>query len=158
MRRLISRLMDTLPLCFSMLQWSKHIEDFDVMFFHVWSLYPFGTLTWWWYWLIRLLVLAYWFCSNHDYPTHFDMYVHFVISLICLGVDYLACILSSSYLSMLFLFLFILIVIFSFSLCVDMDDILALYLTACCMIALVPCDYMLLVYVGRTSIPSHPTL
>ena len=59
------------------------------MFFHVWSLYPFGTLTWWWFWLIWLLVLAYWFCSSHDYPTHFDMYVHFVVSVICLGVDYL---------------------------------------------------------------------
>ena len=54
------------------------------MIFHAWSLYPFGALTWWWYWLIRLLVLAYWFCSSHDYPPHFDMYVHFVVSLIVL--------------------------------------------------------------------------
>ena len=117
------------------------------MILHAWSLYPFGALTWWWYWLIRLLVLAYWFCSSHDYLAHFDMYVHFVVSLICLSVDYLAFILSWSYLSMLSLLLFILIVIFSFSLCVDMDDILALYLTA-----LLLCVCMLFVCVGRTFI------
>ena len=117
------------------------------MIFHAWSLYPFGALTWWWYWLIRLLVLAYWFCSSHDYSTHFDMYVDFAVFLICFSVDYLACILSSSYLSMLFLFLFILIIIFSFSLCVDMDDILALYLTA-----LLLCVCMLFVCVGCTFI------
>ena len=117
------------------------------MIFHAWSLYPIGALTWWWYWLIRLLVLAYSFCSSHDYPGHFDMYLHFVVSLICLSVHYLAFILSWSYLSMLSLLLFILIVIFSFSLCVDMDDILALYLTA-----LLLCVCMLFVCVGCTFI------
>ena len=86
------------------------------MIFHAWSLYPFGTLTWWWYWLIHLLVLAYWFCSSHDYLTYFGMYIHIVVYLVCLNVDYPACILSWSYLSMLSLLLFILIiVIFSFS-------------------------------------------
>ncbi|KAL6336206.1 hypothetical protein AAG906_011088 [Vitis piasezkii] len=53
---------------------------------------------------------------------------------------------------MLSLLLFILIVIFSFSLCVDMDDILALCLIACCMSALLLCVCMLLVCVGRISI------
>ena len=48
---------------------------------------------------------------------------------------------------MLSLLLFILIVIFSFSLCVDMDDILALYLTV-----LLLCVCMLFVCVGRTFI------
>ena len=128
------------------------------MIFHAWLLYPFGTFTWWWYWLIRLLVLAYWFCSSHDYPTHFDMFVHFAVSFICLSVDYFVCILSWSYLSLLSLFLFILIVIFSFSLCVDIDDILAFYLTACCMTVLLLYDCMLLVYVDRTSIPLSQTL
>ncbi|RVX08355.1 hypothetical protein CK203_017817 [Vitis vinifera] len=37
-----------------------------------------------------------------------------------------------------------------------MDDISALCLTACCMTALLLCDCMLLVYVGRTSIPLPP--
>ena len=82
---------------------------------------------------------------------------HFYISC-CLSVDSFACILSWSSLSMLSLLLFILIVIFSFSLCVDMDDILALYLIACCMTALLLCDCMLLVYVGRIPIPLPPTL
>ena len=97
-------------------------------------------------------------CSCHDYPAHFDMYVHFVVSLICFSVDYLACILSWSYLNLLSLLLFILIVIFLFSLCVEMDDILVLRLTACCMTALFLCVCMLLVYVGHTSIPLPPTL
>ncbi|RVW12817.1 hypothetical protein CK203_112233 [Vitis vinifera] len=57
---------------------------------------------------------------------------------------------------MISLLIFILIAIFSFSLCVDMDDIFALCLTACCMTALLLCDCMLLVYVGRTSIPLPP--
>ena len=120
---------------------------------YTWLLYPFVTLTWWWYWLIRLLVLAYWFCSCHDYPAYFGMYVHIVVYLVCLTVDYLACILTWSSLSILCSLLFILIVVFLFSLCVCMDDILALYLTACCMTALFLCDCMLLVYVGRTPIP-----
>ena len=128
------------------------------MIFHAWLLYPFPTLTCWWYWLILLIVLAYWFCSCHDYPTHFDMYVHFFVSLICFSVDYLACILSWSYLNLLSLLLFILIVIFLFSLCVEMDDILVLRLTACCMTALFLSVCMLLVYVGHTSIPLPPTL
>ncbi|KAL6312037.1 hypothetical protein AAG906_027235 [Vitis piasezkii] len=38
-----------------------------------------------------------------------------------------------------------------------MDDISTLCLTTCCMSALLLCDCMLLVYVGRTSIPLPPT-
>ena len=51
--------------------------------------------------MILLIVLAYWFCSYHDYPAHFDMYVHIVVYLVCLSVDSLVCILSWSSLSML---------------------------------------------------------
>ena len=97
-------------------------------------------------------------CSCLDYPTHFDMYVHFAAFLICLSVDYLACMLSWLYLSMLSLLLVILIVIFSFGLCMDMDDMLALCLTACCITNLLLCDCMLVVHVDHTSIPLPPTL
>ena len=79
--------------------------------FYAWLLYPFTTLTYWWYWLILLIVLAYWFFSYHDCPAHFDMYVHTVVYLVVLVIDSFACIVSWSYLSMLFLSLFILIVI-----------------------------------------------
>ena len=75
------------------------------------------------------------------------MYVHIVVYLVCLSVDSITCIFFLSSLSMLSLLIFILIVVFSFSLCVDMDDILAFCLTACCMTALLMCDCMLLVYV-----------
>ena len=126
--------------------------------FYAWLLYPFGTLTCWWYWLILLLVLAYWLCFYHDYSTHFDMYVHIAVYLVCLSVDSFACILSWSSLSMLSLFLFILIVIFSFSLCMDMDDILALCFTAYCMTILFLCDCILFVRMGCTSIILPPIL
>ena len=78
--------------------------------FYAWLLYLFVTLTYWWYWLILLIVLAYWFCSYHDCPAHFDIYVHTVVYLVVLVIDSFACILSWSSLSMLFLSLFILIV------------------------------------------------
>ena len=76
----------------------------------------------------------------------------------CLNVDSFACILSWSVLSVLSLLPFISIVVLSFSLCVDMDDILALCLTICCMTALLLCDCMLLVHVGRAFILLPPTL
>ena len=34
--------------------------------------------------MILLIVLAYWFYSCHDYPAHFDMYVHISIYLVVL--------------------------------------------------------------------------
>ena len=126
--------------------------------FYAWLLYRFWTLTYWWYWLIILIVLAYWFCSCHDYPTHFDMYAHIAIYLVCLSIVSFSCILSWIFSSMLSLLLFILIGIFSFSLCVDMYDIFALCLTVYCMTTLLLCVCMLLVCVGRTYIPLPPTL
>ena len=33
-------------------------------------------------------------CSYHDYPVHFDMYVHIVVYPVCLSVDSPICILS----------------------------------------------------------------
>ena len=98
---------------------------------------------------IVTLILPWLFCSSH-------MYRLTVIYHSTWCVDYSACILSWSFFSMISLLIFILIAIFSFSLCVDMDDISALCLTACCMTALLLCDCMLLVYVGRTSIPLPP--
>ena len=41
--------------------------------------------------------------------------------------------------------------------CVDMDDILVLCMIDCCMTTHLLLDYMLLVYVGHTFIPSSPT-
>ena len=64
------------------------------MISYAWMTYSFGTLTCWWHWLILFIVLAYWFCSCHDYLVHIDMSVHFVVSLVCISVDSLACILS----------------------------------------------------------------
>ena len=129
------------------------------MIFHAWSLYPFGTLTWWWYWLIHLLVLAYWFCSSHDYLTYFGMYIHIVVYLVCLNVDYPACILSWLF------FLACYPCCYSFWLsyshlasCVDMGDILVLCMTAWCMTALFLCVCMFLACVGYTSIPLLPIL
>ena len=58
--------------------------EFDVVISFDWLLYPFGTLACWWYWLTLLLVLAYWICSCHDYPAHFDMYVHIFVYLVVL--------------------------------------------------------------------------
>ena len=65
-----------------------------MVIFYAWLLYPFATLTWWWYSLILLPVLTYWLYSCHDYPTHFDMYAHIIVYLVCLSVVSLACILS----------------------------------------------------------------
>ena len=41
--------------------------------------------------------------------------------------------------------------------CVNMDDILVLWMTNCCMTTHLLLDYMLLVYVGHTFIPLSPT-
>ena len=68
--------------------------EFDVMISYAWLPYSFGTLTCWWHWLILFIILAYWFCSCHDYPAHLGMYVHIALYLVCLSVDSLACILS----------------------------------------------------------------
>ena len=49
-------------------------------------------------------------------------------------------------------------IFFSISLCVDLDDRYLFCMTVCYMTSLIPCDCMLFVYVGRTSIPLPPNL
>ena len=100
---------------------------------------------------IKALILPWLFCSLH-------MYRLIVVYLSTWCVDSFACILSWSFLSMLSLSLFALIVIFLLSLRVDMCDISALRLIAYCMIALLLHDCMLVVCLGRRSIPLPPIL
>ena len=100
---------------------------------------------------IVILIFPWLFYSSHMYRLK-------VVYLLTWCIDSLAYILSWSFLSMLSLSLFTLIVIFSLSLCVDMGDISALYLIACCMTTLLLCVCMSLVRVGCAPIPLPPTL
>ena len=148
--------MDTFSLCFlwstvhsTLRVWCDDLLCLTITF--IWDIKVLMTL---FVYLVCLsivtLILPWLFCSPHVYGL-------IVVYILTGCVDSLACILSWSSLSMLSLSLFVLIFIFSFSLYIDMDDVSALCLIACCMTTLFLCDCMLLVCVGRTYIPLPPT-
>ena len=118
-------------------------------------IYSFEILTCCLYWLIISYCLAHWswFCPDYSdhficihsplYITQFDMLILWLVYP--LDRLWAWCI----YLSFFYLFIMV---------CVDMSDIPVLCLTVWCMTTLPLCDWMLLVRVGRTSIPLPPTL
>ena len=118
------------------------------------SIYSFEILTCWLYWLVISYCIAHWSWFFHDYSDHFTC-VHsplYITQLTMLILWLVYCL--DRLLSMMFVSLFVLIVI----VCVDLSDIPVLCLTVWCMTTLPLCDCMLLVRVGRTSIPLPPTL
>ena len=84
--------------------------------------------------------------------------------LCCFNIGWLTSLVDSSvnlvmsFISHGSLYIHLVHLIFLLRLCVDMDDILVLYVIDCCMTTHLLLDCMLLVYVGHTFIPLSPTL
>ena len=89
------------------------------------------------------------FCSDHFTCIDSTLYIIWFDTIVSFGLYIILIIIEHATICQIF---------FSISLCVDLDDRYLFCMTVCCMTSLIPCDCMLFVYVGRTSIPLPPNL
>ena len=123
----------SLSLCLCMIGWWLHIESFDMFICDA-----------------CLVIIVHWKCSHvdyddwsfcHDYPAHFNIYVHIVIYLVRLDMLILFVVYYLDPFLVCYSYYISILLSYSFSkFCVNMTDILMSCVIAWCMTAIFLCD------------------